>query len=319
MRNDFSPKTRLWAILLFLVFSVNACNSYETALWEAVEKQEVGNVERLLDSGADPLVVPEGESRSIIEIAAEKGNPRIVKMLLATGIDPNLAKGGEAPLWLAMKNGFEASAIELVNAGADVNGPEMEGFTPFYFAVMQDFMELATKMLAHKADVYSAGPAGSPAHEAAENGNLGILQLLEINGADLNRINEEGETPLFLALDAKKYETAEFLLKHQANPNISNALGNTVLASMVSKNDTAAMRMLCRFNADPNTQNLKGESPLHQAAAKGFLEAAKILVQDCYAKLNLRDFLGLSPAGLAFREGQTDLVDYLTSIGGRLR
>ena len=140
-----------------------------------------------------------------------------------------------------------------------------------------------------------------------------------INGADLNRINAEGETPIFLALDAGEYETAEWLSKNGANLKQTNMLGNTVLANMTEKNDTTALQFLCGLDAAPNSRNLIGESALHRAAALGHLHAAKILVESCKANLNLQDNLGLSPAGLAFREGQTELVDFLTSIGGRLR
>ncbi len=319
MLNDFVKYSRFCAVLSILCLFISSCTSYEKALWDAVENQEVGNVERLLERGADPEKLPKGKSQTLIEVAARKGDPEIVNMLLEKGVHPDSARGSETPLWLAMVNGNELAAIELVDAGANIEGPKREGFSPFYFAVMEDYLDLVTKMVAHKVDIHSEGPAGSPAHEAAENGNFEMLQLLSMNGADMNRINTDGESPIFLAFDAGKYEAAQWMMENGAVLKGANILGNTVLTNMAEKNDTVALRILCGADAAPNTRNRVGESALHRAAAMGHLESAKILVNECQAKINLRDNRGLSPAGLAFREGQTDLVDYLTSAGGRLR
>lgn len=319
MSDDFVKYSRFCVLFLLMGLFISSCNSYENALWDAVENQEVGNVERLLESGADVQRLLKDKTSTLIEIAAEKGNPEIVKMLLDKGVDPDSALNGESPLWLAMINGHELAAMALVEAGAKIDGPAREGYSPFYFAVMEDYLDLVTKMVAHKANIFAEGPAGSPAHEAAENGNLRMLQLLVVNGADLNRINTDGESPIFLAFDAGEYEAAKWMLQKGAVLRGANMLGNTILSNMTEKNDTVALRILCGFDAAPDLRNRLGETPLHRAAALGHLDAAKILVNDCKAKLNLRDNRGLSPAGLAFREGQTELVDYLTSVGGRLR
>jgi ankyrin repeat protein len=308
----------LWYCLIPLSLWLG-CKSYDSALLVAIRNQELGNVQRLLDGGAQADVVPEGETMFPLEAAAKGGNAEIVRMLLAKGAHPDSARGADAPLWLALQQDKEAAAILLVDAGAHFEGPMRKGMTPFYCAVMLNHTELVSKMVAHGADLYASGPQGSALHEAAENGNLALLKLLVSNGADINRINDLGETPLFLAAQQRQWEAVAWIVAHDGNADATNKLGNTVLHEMAKKDDSLGIREICKVQANPNLQNLIGETPLHVAAAHGNAGAAIALIEACQADLNLRDHHDLSPAGLAYREGETDMVDLLTALGGRLR
>jgi ankyrin repeat protein len=298
---------------------LGGCRSHNAALMDAIEKQEVGNVNRLLDGGAQANVVPEGANSFPIEAAAKGGNPAIVKLLLDAGAHPDSARGSETPLWWAMLNGHQDAAVALVDGGAKVDGPMREEMMPFYFAVMHDYTDLVTKMVAHEADIHASGPQGSPLHEAAENGNLALVRLLVVTGAEINRINDLGETPIFLAVEQSNWEVAEWFASNGGNINATNKLGQTVLHELAAKEDSIAIQKVCGMKPDPDVQNLIGETPLHIAAAKGNIVAARVLIEYCGADLNIRDNHNLSPAGLAYREGQEEMVEFLTSRGGRLR
>jgi ankyrin repeat protein len=305
-----------WLALLLLL---SACRSHNAALLDAVERQEVGNVKRLLESGAKPDEVPEDGKMYPIEAAAKGGNPAIVKMLLEAGAKPNAAKGDKSPLWWAMLNGHEEAAVLLIDAKAKFDGPMLNGISPFYFAVMQDYTDLVSKMIAFGVDVDAPGPQGTPLHEAAENGNLPLVRLLVATGAEPNRINDLGESAIFLAVAKGNWEIVEWMTSNGANINATNNLGQTVLHQCAEKADSMAIIRLCVLKADPDKQNFLGESPLHVAAGKGNLPAARALIEDCHADLNTRDHHDLSPAGLAYREGQSPMVEFLTQRGGRLR
>jgi ankyrin repeat protein len=308
----------LFLCLGMMLLSVG-CRSHNAALLDAIERQELGNVKRLLDGGAKADLVPEGATMFPLEAAAKGGNASIVKLLLDAGAHPDSARGPEPPLWWAMINGHEAAAVLLVDANAEIDGPMRKGTAPFYFAVMQDYTELVTKMIARGADIYAPGPNGSPIHEAAENGNLALLRLLVSTGANINRINDLGETPIFLAVEQKHWEVANWIVNNEGDINATNKLGQTVLHTLAATADSLAIQQVCALFAEPDIQNLVGETPLHIAAAKGNMIAARALIDQCNADLNLRDHHNLSPAGLAYREGQTEMVEFLTSRGGRLR
>ncbi len=308
----------LWSMLITILVSVG-CRSHDAALMDAIRNQEVGTVDRLLRGGADAERVPPGEKMFPLELAASAGDSQIVEMLLAHGASPDSARGDVAPIWLALEHDHQAAAVLLVDAGAKFEGPVRKGMTPFYCAVMLDFTELVSKMVAHEADLYASGPQGSPLHEAAENGNLPLLALLVANGAEINRINDLGETPIFLAAQRQQWEAVKWIAVHGGNINAVNKLGNTILHELALKDEAPGFTVVCELQANPNLQNLIGETPLHVAAAKGNAIAAVTLIEQCGADLNLRDAHGLSPAGAAYREGESDMVDLLTARGGRLR
>lgn len=319
VKREFRGWRTATAWMLVLTIVLTGCRSRDSALMDAVEKQEIGNVERLLAAGANAKVVPEGSSQFPIEAAARGGNPDIVRMLLVAGAHPDSARGERTPLWSAMVNGHEEAAVLLVDAKAQIDGPQEMGMSPLYFAVMHDYTDLVTKMIAHGADIHAPGPNGSPLHESAENGNAPLTRLLLANGASPNRGNELGETPVFLAVENGHWEVAEVLLDHKADLSIGNRLGNTFLHELAARDDSAAIRRACAMHPDPDVQNLIGETPLHVAAKLENMKAAAALIVFCGADLNLRDNHDLSPAGLAYREGKGLMVEYLTSMGGRLR
>jgi uncharacterized protein len=295
------------------------CRSYDAALMDAIRKQEVGNVKRLLDSGALADIVPAGEEHFPLEQAALGGNPEIVKMLLEHGAVPDSFRGSLSPLWLALEHDHEAAAVALVDAGAKFDNSVRRKMTPFYCAAMLNFTELVSKMVAHGADIHAPGPQGSALHEACDNGNLQLVKLLVLNGADVNRINDLGETPIFLAAQNRHWDVATWLVQNGARPSATNDLGNTILHELAQQDDSTALHEACTLGIDPDVQNKLGETALHIAAAKGHALTAIALIERCAADLNKTDIHGLSPAGLAYLEGENDLVELLTIRGGRLR
>jgi ankyrin repeat protein len=55
---------------------------------------------------------------------------------------------------------------------------------------------------------------GSPLHEAAGNGFVEFAQLLIDNGADVNQRDDNGKTPLTIALQYKKADIEKLLREH---------------------------------------------------------------------------------------------------------
>ena len=56
----------------------------------------------------------------------------------------------------------------------------------------------------------------TPLHWVAFGGKNEIVELLILNGADVNAMNNDGDTPLDFAIKFKNTETTELLHKHGA-------------------------------------------------------------------------------------------------------
>ena len=106
------------------------------ALFDAIRTGDVVAVRALIDDGADPSGVTEGEwGRSALMEAAEHDHPDVMAVLLAAGANPNFAKAnGWTALYHAVDteidaetNGIQPADGRLValllEAGADPDAP----------------------------------------------------------------------------------------------------------------------------------------------------------------------------------------------------
>ena len=74
--------------------------------------------------------------------------------------------------------------------------------------------------------------------EAAKRGDVEMLEMLISEGADVNRLGEEGRTPVFYASDLK---TARFLVNQGAELN-TDVTGNTPLIYSIMYNSAPVVR-----------------------------------------------------------------------------
>ena len=117
-----------------------------------------------------------------------------------------------------IKGDIEAVKQHLA-AGVDVNAKDEDGRTPLLHAAYQGNNEIAELLLANGADVNAKNEVDTtPLHHAALYGHKETVELFITNGADVNAIiasgQYQGKTPLDLAIQLKRTETANLLRKH---------------------------------------------------------------------------------------------------------
>src|SRR3977135_530077 len=93
---------------------------------------------------------------------------------------------GAAPLVDAVKSGDKASWIALIDKRTDVNAPEADGTTALHWAVHQNDLDLAARLLRAGAKVNARNDYGAtPMSEAAITGSAEMLEALLKAGADV--------------------------------------------------------------------------------------------------------------------------------------
>ena len=107
--------------------------------------------------------------------AAQEGHETVVRALIEAGADINKADDdGWTPLYVASENGHTAVVRALIKTGANVNKAVNDGSTPLYIAAEQGHEAVVRSLIEAGVDVNNTDYSGSPPlFIAAQNGQRG--------------------------------------------------------------------------------------------------------------------------------------------------
>ncbi|KAK5673912.1 hypothetical protein LTS10_013313 [Elasticomyces elasticus] len=192
-------------------------------LYYCVQKDKVTPFEQLLNAGIDP-------NEDVVEAAAEKDDERFLLELLQHGWPINKTlRGGKVPSLLCLVMDRPMLLETLLQKGANPNALSTSGETPLSAVVQTGTLESVRRLLEAGADV----KMGDPLHYAVERETdaFQVVQLLLSHKAPVNTTQFADPsarqlrhfltrgTPLHKACLLSKYEVAELLLEHGADPN----------------------------------------------------------------------------------------------------
>lgn len=149
----------------------------------------------------------------------------------------------------------------------------------------------------------------TPLHVAASCGYLDIARYLLSHGANIAAVNSDGDLPLDLA----ESDAMEGLLKAEITRR-----GVDVEAAKRAEEELLLHDTRCWLNggAMPEARHPRtGASALHVAAAKGYIEVMRLLLQAGY-DTELRDGDGWTPLHAAAHWGVEDACRLLAEHGG---
>lgn len=120
-------------------------------------------------------------------------------------------------------------------------------------------------------------------------------------GANVNSINEMGDSPLNMVSKLSYEFLVKYLVAAGANVNTSNTNKITPLHWGVEYNNLEIVKLLLRNGADLNARDGINETPLHWAAWTGNYESAKWLLKFGANPLATNN-TGVTPVDLAKRQ-----------------
>ena len=248
-----------------------------------------GRVERalqLLDAGADPHAPPapgDRDQRSLPVLAAVLPDLRLLRALIARGVDPNSAHAGMTPLLAATRDSWHGrpeAVMTLLANGADPRATDAEGNTPL--------------------------------HHAARSSDPGVAALLRDAAAELDARNAEGITPLGIACAAGNWRLARFLLERGAKAELEGATPALLPAAGGEEDEAAGVQLLLKHKARVDARDARGRSALHEAARAGHVEILAALLA-AGADAHARDASARTPLLDAAQGGRLGAVDALAA------
>lgn len=121
-----------------------------------------------------------------------------------------------------------------------------------------------------------------------------VVRLLKL-GANVMTPNQEGDTPLHIAVTEGDAEVMEFLIQNKANVNATGRSGNKPLHYT---GDVEIVRKLINHKANVNVQDEYGYMPLHYAVMEGDKEMMELLIKN-KAEVNSKNKYGYTPLDFA--------------------
>ncbi|XP_033018696.1 protein phosphatase 1 regulatory subunit 12A isoform X4 [Lacerta agilis] len=200
----------------------------------------------------------------------------------------------------ACSSGDTDEVLRLLERGADINYANVDGLTALHQACIDDNVDMVKFLVENGASINQPDNEGwIPLHAAASCGYLDIAEYLISHGAHVGAVNSEGDTPL----DIAEEEAMEELLQNEVNRQGVDIEAARKEEERIMLRD--ARQWLNSGHINDVRHAKSGGTALHVAAAKGYTEVLKLLIQAGY-DVNIKDFDGWTPLHAAAHWGKEE-------------
>ena len=178
-------------------------------LYRAVHVGDLDQIKRHLFWGTD-VNQPGPDGNFPLHVAVEQGQVAIAKELLKHGAQTDVRDAlGRTPLYVALAEGKVPAARLLLNQGA---GDDLQAL--LFDLVQNESADRDTLefLIQNGVDINAFGPEGlTSMHVAVASGDVQLTKRLLTAGADVNRVDASGASPLSLARALKDPTTASIM------------------------------------------------------------------------------------------------------------
>ena len=269
----------------------------------------------MLVAAAVVCLSPTLRAGEIHQAVAAGDSVRVARLLRA---DPGLvrvaneAPGAELPLHVAAGAGRVGIARLLLDAGAEVDGPDSDESTPLDVAAIRRQRAMARLLLDRGSNVNHRDRNGAYALSfAVTGGDTAIVRMVLAAGADLNLRSVQGVPLIYLAAQRGAWEVLDRLLRRGEDINqgadLYGVRGVTPLHWAAFANDSARMVHLVSLGARVAAVDSNGMTPLMHSVERGTQRAARGLLA-AGASPGAPNRSGLTALALAVWRGNADMV-----------
>ena len=155
----------------------------------------------------------------------------------------------------------------------------------------------------------------APLHEAAKSGEVEEAERLIQAGADLEALDEDGETPLTAAALEGQTAAVKLLVARGADIKGQNKGGFTALQAAAYTGHIRIVEFVIDRGVEIDDQDNKAKiTPLHAAAEQDYLDIVKLLIERG-ARIDLKELNGWTPVTRATFKAHEKVVKLLRQHG----
>jgi len=272
------------------VTDIDAKNSGEvSAIYYSITYKRPAALKALIDAGADLKQLYTSKKMTLLSVAIDSGN--------------------------------DSAALELIDAGIDVNLPDSYKDTPLHMAAIKGNIEIIKKLISRKADIEARNLYGNtPLFEAVASDSTEAIELLVKSGASLSAKDKCHQTPLIKAAIDGKPKIACFLIDNYPAALDSFTTSETGLLFYIAgeKEDDSSLAKLIRARFDINATDRYGETALHRAVRYTRTDCMKRLVKNG-ANINAANSNLETPVMIAAETPGPENLGFLIAHGANIR
>ena len=221
------------------------------------------------------------EGFSIVHFAAQKGNLGALEMLKISGANIHVqSKDGSNSIMLASIGMGDCDTVRwLINEGVDVNHCNKEGFTAVHNAAQKGNLDVLKLLKKSGANIYAPKNNGSNSIMLASvgTGDCETMSWLIKEGVDVNHSNKKGFTAVHNAAQKGNLDVLKLLKISGANIHALSKCGwNSIISALIGTGDCDTVRWLVEQGIDINHCDKNGFTAVHCAAEKGNLDVLKL-------------------------------------------
>lgn len=265
-------------------------------------------VRHLIESGAK-LECPDRWGFTPLIMAVVCGSDSIVEILLDAGASIE-SPGQSTALHVAAHWGQLSISQILLNKGARISATDKSGRTALHSLASRRQSLETGEMFAHELDDEKAKDLEELVLREAREHHITIANLLLNAHANIDAIDEENETPLFLAARNNHESLFRHFLTCGADARITNLKGESVLHVAATSGNDNILRILLENGPDLEAVDKLGVPALYHACIRQNNRAAELLLQHG-ANVNARYPNVPTALHLAARSGNESIVRLL--------
>lgn len=300
-------------LLIKLGLKVNSKNKYgDTPLHFAVQFKNEEVVQKLIFEGANINSLNK-KKMAPLHVAASVGDENVMSILLDNGARININdENGMHPIHYAVKSGKTSVVRMILNCGASLTEVDDRKNNVLHHACENGNDEMVIYLLRQMNIIDNRNIYGDTAlHLAAKSCTVkGILALIN-SGFNLEVKNNNGQTPLDVAISYKKDENANFILNYLSSKEYKDHfLKYKLHHAVILGNYQYVYERANSVNA--NTFDYFGKSLLYYAITLGYNKISELLYKKG-SRIDKIDDLNQSALLLSVYTENLELMEFFLS------